>query len=300
MLKAAGIKSYLVWIASRDMPYKYSVTPLPNISNHMIALYKDGDKNIFLDATGQYIPFGKPTSFIQGKEALVAIDSKKYEIATVPEIAASENATKDSFFIEIKDNNLIGSCKVDFSGYLKVNLTHRIDGAKEEDLKKLVEDISAVGSNKFKLKTYEVKNIKDRDIPIHINTTFEVPEYIQTNNDEIYINLNIDKTYNNSSIDTNQIKQMIMSEYKNLYSTVTVFKMPPQYKVEYIPENFSRKNGLFDVEITYIQKGNLIIQNKTIVANYLMIYPKDFEYINQSIKKLNKAYNEVVILKKKG
>ncbi len=299
MLKSAGIKACLVWIASRDLPYKYSVTPLPNISNHMIALYKDGDRNIFLDATGQYLPFGRPTSFIQGKEALVAIDANHFEIVSVPVIQPSENATRDSFVFELKNNNIIGASHASYSGYIKVNLTQRLDGAKEEDQKKIVEEISAIGTNKFKLKSYKIDNVNNRDLPLHIQTTFEIPEYIQTNKDEIYINLNVDKTYNNSSIDTAQNKQMIESEYKNLFSTVTVFMLPSQYKVEYIPEKFSRKSDLLDIDITYSQKGDLIIQHKTIVANYLMIYPKDFEYINQSIKKLNKAYNEVVILKKK-
>ena len=170
---------------------------------------------------------------------------------------------------------------------------------KKKIKKKIVEEISAIGTNKFKLKSYKIDNVNNRDLPLHIQTTFEIPEYIQTNKDEIYINLNVDKTYNNSSIDTAQNKQMIESEYKNLFSTVTVFMLPSKYKVEYIPEKFSRKSDLLDIDITYSQKGDLIIQHKTIVANYLMIYPKDFEYINQSIKKLNKAYNEVVILKKK-
>ncbi|MBI3232942.1 MAG: transglutaminase domain-containing protein, partial [Bacteroidetes bacterium] len=78
MLRIAHIPGYMVWIGSRDLPYKYSVTPLPNISNHMIAMYKNGKENIFLDATGQFVPFGKPTSFIQGKEGFVSIDENHY------------------------------------------------------------------------------------------------------------------------------------------------------------------------------------------------------------------------------
>jgi len=36
MLKYAGLDAYFTWIGTRDMPYKFSQTPLPLVSNHMI------------------------------------------------------------------------------------------------------------------------------------------------------------------------------------------------------------------------------------------------------------------------
>ena len=53
----------------------------------MIATYISGDKIIYLDATDENVPFGLPSNFIQGKEALIA-QNKSYKLATVPEISA--------------------------------------------------------------------------------------------------------------------------------------------------------------------------------------------------------------------
>ena len=101
MLKIAGIKGYLTWIGTRDIPYNYTELPTPFTDNHMILTYKNGGKVYFLDATGQYLPLELPSSFIQGKEALVGIDSTEYEILKVPVIDADVNSHIDSSVIWI-------------------------------------------------------------------------------------------------------------------------------------------------------------------------------------------------------
>src|ERR1041385_3954045 len=72
MLHLAGIKTaYLTWIGSRGIPYKYTEVPSPLVDNHMICTYISEGKYYFLDATGRNTPFGTPSAFIQGKQALI-------------------------------------------------------------------------------------------------------------------------------------------------------------------------------------------------------------------------------------
>ncbi|MCG8697678.1 MAG: DUF3857 domain-containing transglutaminase family protein, partial [Bacteroidales bacterium] len=73
LLKVAGIDSYYTWIGTRDLPYSYGEFASPIIDNHMILSYKHKDTWYFLDGTGNYQNINVPTSFIQGKEALIAI-----------------------------------------------------------------------------------------------------------------------------------------------------------------------------------------------------------------------------------
>ena len=50
---------------------------------------------VFVDGTHPQLPFGYNRNDIQGKEALVAIDEKNYEIVTIPTEAAEKNMTTD-------------------------------------------------------------------------------------------------------------------------------------------------------------------------------------------------------------
>ena len=79
MLEIAGVKGNLTWIGTRSIPYTYKEVPTPVVDNHMILSYENNGKTYYLDATGRYIKFGLPTSFIQGKEALVSY-GKEFKI----------------------------------------------------------------------------------------------------------------------------------------------------------------------------------------------------------------------------
>ncbi|MBI3233925.1 MAG: hypothetical protein HYZ42_07765, partial [Bacteroidetes bacterium] len=193
----------------------------------------------------------------------------------------------DSFFIDLKGSTLEGTGRATYTGCTKVNLTHRVDGLKEEEKKKYIESLCGLGSNKYNLISYEIKGLQNRDTPFVVLTKYDVPDYTQTNGNEVYINLNVDKSYSNASIDTAQTKCPIENDYKSRYICNTFFKVPSNMSIDYIPDDVSYKNDLFSFEIKYIKKENMIIQMKTVTTNYLMLYPKDFDVINKGIKKLN-------------
>ncbi|NJK96878.1 MAG: DUF3857 and transglutaminase domain-containing protein [Bacteroidales bacterium] len=56
MLKVAGIESYLTWVGTRDIPYRYTEIPSEITDNHMIVTYYHEGKPIFLDATNNHLP----------------------------------------------------------------------------------------------------------------------------------------------------------------------------------------------------------------------------------------------------
>ena len=71
MTKAVHIPTYLTWIGSRSLPYKYSEFPSSFCDNHMITTYKENGNYYFLDATNSFQPIVLPTGFIQEKEAFI-------------------------------------------------------------------------------------------------------------------------------------------------------------------------------------------------------------------------------------
>ena len=113
LLEYAGINSYLTWIGTNDIPYTYEELPTPNVDNHMIATYIDDEDNYyFLDATGRYSNFDIPSSFIQGKEALIRKNKNEFEVITVPTVAPDQNKISEKIYLNIVDNNLIGHSKL--------------------------------------------------------------------------------------------------------------------------------------------------------------------------------------------
>ena len=139
MLKSAGIKSYFTWIGTYDIPYTYEEVSSPLTDNHMIITYINDGKYYFLDGTGSYLNIEYPNVFIQGKEALVAIDSNNFEIKKVPIINSEKNKIKDIIELEIENDVLSGSGSCAFTGYHKQDLQYGFFRKDEDEQRKIIE-----------------------------------------------------------------------------------------------------------------------------------------------------------------
>ncbi|TMM52114.1 DUF3857 domain-containing protein [Maribacter algarum] len=300
MLEIAGIKGNLTWIGTRSIPYSYTDVPTPAVDNHMILHYEYQGKSYFLDATGRFNPIEMPSSFIQGKEALVSIDRDSFMIKKVPVIEPSKNFLKDYAVLELRENNIRGKGRVELSGYGKIDLLYRLE--KKETKTKLIDLYNSVfqkGDNSFQITEFEEINKYDYDKNLIVNHDFHIPNYAKTLGDEIYINLNLNKTIA-SNLKTDKDRAVAL-EHKYLDSVLYEFKLiiPEDYVVDYLPKGINFSSEYFDSSITYELKENQIQYTHDFKLNTMIFDSKELKTINQFVKKIEGQYKEVVVLKKK-
>jgi hypothetical protein len=297
MLEIAGIKGNLTWIGTRSIPYTYKDVPTPIVDNHMILSYESNGRTYFLDATGRYIKFGLPTSFIQGKEALVSYGDK-FKIKKVPIIEAKDNSIIDSTKIKFENKYIVGNSKTVISGYPKIDYFHDLED--ENSLSKLKEFYNTKlkkGNNKFLIRDFKETNKFSYDENFIIDYNFKVSDYFKKLGDEIYINLNLNKELSKFKVDKKR-KNEIEFDHKKYYKFHTVLEIPNNFQVDYLPENVSISNKLVNCDITYQKKGNQIIYNHSIELNFLNLNLEEQKEINAYIKKIERNYKEIIILKK--
>ncbi len=299
MLKLVGINGYLTWIGTTDIPYKYEEVPTPAVDNHMIGAYQLPDgKFVFLDATSSHQPFGLPTGFIQGKEAMVNLGEGEYKIIPVPEMGPEVSYMSEDIELSIEDQVLKGKATAKVAGYYKVNLAYDIDGSSQEEIENYMIGYLRKGSNKFLIDEVEVKNIKNRDVPIEIDYQFNISDYITKAGDEIYINMNMEKSYINESIKEDRELE-IARKFRNSLNYVVTLNIPKGYEASYLPEDIKFDHELFSFTTDYEKGDGTITLTTKIVNDYNLLKKKDFNSWNTMIKEMKKAYNESVILKKK-
>ena len=300
MLQLAGVTAYHTWIGSRDIPYKYSELPTPMVDNHMIATYISPDNQYyFLDATGQYIPFGYPTPMIQGKEALIAKTPTEFEIKEVPVTDKQLNVMIDTTRLTFRDRSIVGKGQTTMTGFPKVFAAYKLNRVDQNDVRKEVISMVGKGSNKFFLESYALSGVADRASPTNIKYEFRISDYHQALGNELYINLNLSKDYYNDFINTATRKAPIENEYNYVETQYVELEIPDGYGVEYLPSDISHSTPYFSCSITYERKGNKVVCIKKISVNYLLLQSPDFEKWNQSIKIVSEAYRESIILKTK-
>ena len=298
MLSMAGIKSYLTWIGSRDLPYKYTEVPTPVVDNHMITTYEKDGQYYFLDATSKYTKFGLPSSMIQGKQALIAKDIGLYEIATVPVLNKEISRISDHSRVKIDGDKLVGTGQLNMDGYAKIFNAYRLVGLKDQKQSNFVRKMTKKGNNKYFLEDYEVENLEDRDTQLKVMYDYRVEDYVKTLAGEIYINMNLDKSFFNSKIDEEKRKLPIEREYAHTINQSVTLHVPEGYMVDYLPESASYSHPLFGFEISYKRNEDKIELEKRIYINHLILDKDKFEDWNTAIDELSEAYREVVILVK--
>lgn len=296
MAKVAKIKNVsIAWIGTRKIPYSYDDLPTPSVDNHMIAVYTaDDNRTYFLDATDKETRFGLPTSFIQGKDALVG-QAEDYKIVQVPITQATENNIIDEINIKIEDEKVVGNGKTQYFGYNRSHLLMRIGDETGLNRFESIKDLVIKGNNKYKLKSFTEDNIENIDLPYAINYNFEIENYLVKVDNEIYINLSLDKSIERLALEKDR---KLPFEFEYLANSINAYKLeiPANSKIKFVPNNFNISNDLISANIKYETKNNNIELKITLQQNKLLLYENDFELWNESIKKIRTALNESIIL----
>ena len=298
MAKYAKVKNvYIAWIGTRDIPYSYNDLATPAVDNHMIAVYKKGEEYLFLDATDKETVYGIPTAFIQGKEAMYD-NGDTYKIVPVPLTPAEKNEVKEQVKLKIDKDKILGSGKVEFSGYNRSRLLSRIGDATNKTRFEMIKSLVLKGNNKFNLKDYTEENIKDRDKPYQINYNFDLGNYIVKVDKEMYVNLFMDRPLEKITIEKDRSAKFEF-EHLNYINTEYELDIPQNCTVKYLPKNFSLDNDYLKVDFIYEVKNNKILLHSQLKQKKLMLDKTDFELWNKSIKELKNNYTDTLILLEK-
>ena len=297
LLEQAGIKSYFTWVGSRDIPYTYTKLSSPLVDNHMILTYVNKEDYYFLDGTGRYQTINLPTSFIQGKEAFINIDKDNYEVKKIPVISSDINKTIDSVEIKIAENKISGHGTKDFQGLIKVAKQYRLNIDNKKDQKELLDNILELGNNNFVLTDYSFINDNDFDSNFVVGYDFTLDRYINTVDNEIFINLNLDKSITEFKIDKDKIYPMELNNAQT-WEMNFILEIPEGYKVAYLPEKVSGNFGDFGYELEYIQQENKITYMHDIWINKIYFNKESFNNWQIFIASLEKTYKETIILER--
>ncbi|HEU0137937.1 MAG TPA: DUF3857 domain-containing protein [Flavobacterium sp.] len=298
MANYAGIKNVMIsWIGTREIPYSYEQLSTPAVDNHMIAVYKDENgQYIFLDATDKQTRFGLPTSFIQGKEALIN-ENNQHHVVKVPIVAAEENGAKEVVDMTIKDMKLHGSGKAEYFGFSRTNILSQIGDASKKTRFEMIKSLVVKGNNKFNLIDYSEANIADRDKPYVVNFNFSLDSYIVQVEQEMYINMFLERPFEKLVIEKNRHAKY---DFEYLTSTSNQFNLeiPQGYKVSSIPEDYILENAVMHVSFKYKTTDNKITLQSIVKNKKLLLEKSDFDLWNDTVKQLRNNYTKTITLSK--
>ena len=297
MLSHAGVKCHLVWIGTRHVPYRYEEMPTPSVDNHMIAAYRFEDSIMFLDATASYLPFGMPNAFIQGKEALVHEDSVTFKVETVPIVKADINFRKDTTYLKYENGSLIGNANTKLGGFRRVYLIMRTGFSKEMDKEKFYKKLLSKANADCIVEEIKETNLLNKDTSLNFDYALKINGYVQTVDNELYVNMNLEKRSLPSKIDLKR-KVPVEFDFKKMDNIVFYLDIPEGYTLDFIPKNLNHKGKYFNYSISYEKEDSRIKYVLSLEQKTMFLEPEEFVNYNTELNKLHLKFRESTIFKK--
>ncbi len=298
MLSQAGIKSYLTWIGTRDLPYRHEDIPLPMVDNHMIAAVYRNNRWIFLDCTAQHLHYGLPSHAIQGKDALISISPDSFVVVKVDVPDYFKNYSYDSLNIRIEDEKIKGTGHLTLGGYNKDLLVANLGYVGLENIEDRFKKTLVKGNNKCLISQIKLNDFWHRDSVLKVSYNVVIADYIRSIDNDIYVNLNLSKLMDGEMVDTLNRKGDKKMPYKYIDKIVVNLKVPAGYKIKKIPKNVNYKTNNFGYSNDYTLLKDRVILRSQFFFNDLVLYKKQFKEWNEALKNLIKSYNDLVVISK--
>ncbi len=300
MLNYSGIEAYRTWIGSRNKPYDYEELPCLAVDDHMIVTALIDNQYYFLDGTDKYAPFGLPSSFIQGKEALLGIDKEKYRIIRVPEV--NKEINKSIIETELTFNNykLSGHQLRTLYGYEMGDFLSDYTYKKDDNLN--VDEYMnlkyEIGNNKTQYSNISLDNLTSTEGAYLFNFDLDFDNYSKAIGNKIYINLNIEKPLSTNIVPEKRKAYGRYFDHKYTREYITKLNIPEGYSIKKIPDNINYTEKRFGFTISYKILEDKIISERSIYINTLNLQGEEIDDYNEFIKNLIASYKKNITLEK--
>jgi hypothetical protein len=292
MMNHAGLEAYHVWIGTRSIPYTYEQVPTGLSDNHMIAAVKLNDEYYFLDATNKFLPFPYPSSFTQGKQALINLGPDDFKLKMVPTLKAEQNHETDTCRFTLEEGSLIGKGRKDYGIYHRSSVMRVLERKDEDALESFIKYDLEKGDNRCKS---ELVDYQDHDTSLTFNYTTKLNQYARETGDKLILNMNLEQLLASGKLEDDRENAL---ELKNatLFKRYFELEIPENYTVSHLPEGSSFEHPKFGFEISYRQEGNIVIYEMEIALKALFVEKEELEDWNNFIRALRKEYQQTLIL----
>jgi hypothetical protein len=301
----AGLKAHLTWVGSRELPYTYDELPSPLTDDHMITAWDHGDGFLLMDPTSNMTPFGMPSSFIQGKQALIAIDERTYKVVEVPIVEADVNTMVDSVHVRLEGTALIGTGTWTFTGYERVNMAHILDATRKDKWHQVMRGVRMKVSNRFQVDSVQVEGLNDRDHSLVVRYWFSIPGIVNASGGEYYLPRLLENSFSRLKVRKDR-KLPMEVDYRWTHREVVRIDLPPGMVPGQVPATVTHEGPGFGYTLscttspaTAVEPARIILDNHYRMDK-LMIAGSDLDAWRTMTDRLELDGNSSIVIKQPG
>lgn len=265
----------------------------------MIAAIDFSDNLIYLDATNSHTPYGLPSSFIQGKEALIGKSFDDYEILNVPVVEKERNQRIDTTYFTIEGDSLIGLNKRYLSGYRRADIDYALKNISPNKYDDFFNSYLSKGSNKFSIVSIDISGIMEkRTMDAELTYSFIIPNYATAIRNKIYVDPILNEDYVNAFQSFNERTLDYVEDYKFLDRDVVHITIPPGYEIDYLPKSKQSEYDDYGYSLSYQENENEVIVTFEVYHDFLVLDSDKVASFKDHIAILTDAIKETIAFKR--
>lgn len=305
LMANAGLKAHLTWVGSRERPYTYEQLPTSATDDHMVTAWDmGGDSLMILDPTSAELPFGMPSAFIQGKQAMVGIDNKRSTLVEVPKMGSAKSTITDSISMKLEGTTMVGTGIAYYTGYQRSEMARTLRYSDPSKWKEVIGNIHMKGNNRYRIDSLRVDGLHQRNRPLVIHYDFTIAGFANDLGDEVYVPPVLEKPFEGSYYRKGRTLP-VQCDFLWEYNEVVRFEIPGNMQVEFIPEDAQQQAvnsgyALHYAGSTQAPDGAATVQmNNHYRMGKLMLQQNDLAAWRTMLDQLDQDINRSIILKKK-
>jgi transglutaminase-like putative cysteine protease len=293
LMRYAGLDARLAWVGTRDLPYRYRDVPTPMADNHMVVALRLDGYWVFVDPTDDFLGFGLPSAFIQGKEALVGL-GETHALVPVPVPPAEANRSVETAELRLRGTELHGTGEARFNGYPAADLRRELAQRREEGMARYLADRLELGNNKFRVEDWRLAGRDDRDTALVIRTQLALPDHARIVAGDAYVNLHLDRRGGGLRLDADRRVDRVF-EHRWVHEHEVLFRVPEGYRVAWLPADAEASGGGLSFTVRYTREGDAVRMRRELRLDTLRVRPDDAPRFNAVLDALEAAYREVAV-----
>ncbi len=297
MLISINLDARRCWIGTKHIAYDYS-TPSLCVDNHMICVWMNKGKPVYLDATEKYIGFGEVAERIQGRQTLIE-NGNQYKLERVPAATYLQNTATESRKFSIDGNNLKGHVVQVWKGENKEWLLSALNEMKQDKQENALKQFLSAGKQNFEISNLKITNIIDYNADLKVEYDVLWKDVLTVFDKEIYLNADNRHSMENFTIDAEKRKLPYWLPFKNNLVFETEIQLPEGKTISNLPEQLNIKQAGYAFTASYNKQPGKIVYKNEIILNQTEIKPDNFQQWNKDIKLLTDFYNQQIVLTQK-
>ncbi len=301
MLRATGTKAYPVLIPTQEVANLDPQMPRPTAFNHEIAAVEVDGRLLFMDTTAEVTPLEDLPAGDQGRRVLVVKDGVAL-LARTPISPPQKNVEGyNGRFSLSPRGDLTGTMEFYYKGLYASMERYLLTGSTPQAIQRHVEGLATSISPGFDVEGFRLSPYRDLN---HNQVSITL-----TGRDQLYATPTAHLLILHPPVPSYQRLAGLVAPKKRHYTYVVGYRMskesrvtlkiPNGYHTYLLPENYSYKNGVGALEISWkrqdrkIEFHSLLILNRAFIP--VRLYGQLRDLFNLTVKALK---NQVIILKK--